>query len=159
MAIYRLYRNIEASYVEFIEASLSTATPPWTGITVGKGFPQDYKGKVPFIGVEVLENRPQKLEVGSKTSIKNITVKIRIIASDDGQRLDLANWLEDLLEDNDINYYSYTITNGVVSGKVLTGKIVIRDWFDNRKELTNTENLEKEDKYRHLFSFEVNVAI
>lgn len=157
--MYRISRNIEASYVEFIRTAMAAATPPWTGITVDKGFPQDYKGKVPFVGVEVLENRPQKLEVGSKTNIKNITVKMRIIASDDGQRLDLANWLGDLLEDNDINYYVYTITAGVVSSKVLAGRIVIRRWFDDRKELTNTENLEKEDRYRHLFSFEVNVAI
>jgi hypothetical protein len=133
-------------------------TDSWTGITVLKGFPQDYKGKAPFIGVEALEIRPQKLEIGSKTNLKYFTVKIRIIAKNDGQRLDLSDWLFDELED-DVNYYDYTITNGVVSVKTLTGRIVITRWNENRKELQNTENLESEDRYRHLLSFECIVAI
>jgi len=156
MGVYRISRNIEASLVDFITAELTTDS--WTGIGVLKGFPQDYKGKAPFIGVEVLSLDPVKLEIGSKTHIKNYNVKIRIFATNDGQRLDLADWLFDELE-NDITYYAYTITSGVVSAKVATGKIVIGSWNNNEKELQNTADLEKEDKYRHLLSFDVTVAI
>jgi len=156
MAIYRTSRNVEASIVDRITADLSSGG--WTGIPVEKGFPQEYKGKTPMIAVECLEIRPEKLEVGGKNYIKNFNIKIRIFANNDGQRLDLSDWLFDKLLD-DTNYYSYTITNGAVSAKVLTGRIVIINWLDNRKELTNTEGLEKEDRYRHLFSFEAIVAI
>jgi hypothetical protein len=156
MGVYRISRNIEASLVDFITAELTT--DGWSGIGVLKGFPQDYKGKAPFIGVEVLNLEPVKLEIGSKTHIKNYTVKIRIFAKNDGQRLDLADWLFDELE-NDVTYYAYTIANGVVSVKTATGKIVISKWNNNEKELQNTSDLEQEDKYRHLFSFDVNVAL
>lgn len=155
MAAWRKSRNIEASLVDFITAELST--DGWTGIEVLKGFPQEYKGKAPFIGVEVLELIPEKLEIGSKTYIKNYIVKIRIFSTNDGQRLDLSDWLFDELE-NDVNYYAYTITSGAVSTKTLTGKLAILKWLNNEKELQNTENLEKEDRYRHLLSFSCYVA-
>jgi hypothetical protein len=155
MGVYRISRNIEASLVDFITSALTTDS--WTGIRVEKGFPQDYKKITPFIGVEVLDLNPEKLEIGSKTHIKYYNVKIRIFATNDGQRLDLADWLFDKLED-DVLYYAYTIANGVVSVKTLTGKITINGQIANGKELQNTENLEKEDKYRHLFSFECHVV-
>jgi len=153
---YRISRNIEASLIDFITSELTT--DGWTGIRTEKSFAEVYKGTLPCIVVNALEIRPQKLEIGSKTNLKYFTVNIRIFATNDGQRLDLSDWLFDELE-NDINYYAYTITNGVVSAKVLTGRMVITRWFDNRKELINSEVLEKEDRYRHLLSFEVNVAL
>jgi hypothetical protein len=157
MANYRISRNIEKSLLDFITYQLAHATPVWTGIRVEKGFSKDYKEKIPMIGVEALEIRPQKKEIGSKTNIKYYTVKIRIFASDDGQRLDLSDWLFDLLED-DINYNTYIITNNVATG-TLAGRIVITKWFRNSKELQNTENLESEDRCRHIFEFEAIVAL
>jgi len=151
---YRTTRNIEKSLLDFITAQLTTDS--WTGIRVEKGFPKDYKGKIPMIGVEVLEIRPQKLEIGSKTNIKHYVVKIRIIASDDGQRLDLSDWLFDELE-ADVDYYTYIVTAGVAAG-TKAGRIVIGKWFENRKELQNTDILEKEDRYRHMLTFECIVA-
>ena len=153
---YRISRNIEASIVEFITASLLSDS--WSGIEVLKGFPQEYKGKIPFIGVEVLNIDPVKLEIGNKNHVKNFTVKIGIFSSGDGKRLDLSDWLFDKLED-DVDYYTYTITNGVITSKVKTGKIIITKWNNNEKELTNTEVLEEEDRYRHLLNFECIVAL
>ena len=152
---YRVSRNIEASLIDRITANL--ATDGWIGIRVEKSFAEVYKGTLPCICINTLEIRPQKLEIGSKTNLKYFTVNIRIFATSDGNRLDLSDFILDLLED-DINYYSYTITNGEVAQKDLTGRIVLTRWFDNRKELVNTEILEKEDRYRHLLSFEVIVA-
>jgi hypothetical protein len=153
---YRISRNIEASLIDRITADL--ATDGWSGIRIEKSFAEVYKGTLPCICINALEIRPEKLEIGSKTNLKYFTVNIRIFATSDGQRLDLSDWLLDKLED-DTDYYSYTITGGVVFAKILAGRIVITKFFDNRKELTNTENLEKEDRYRHLLSFETIVAI
>jgi hypothetical protein len=152
---YRVSRNIEASLIDQITADLVAGG--WSGIYVEKTSAEIYSGHYPAILVNAQEIRPEKLEIGSKTNLKYFTVYIRIFAKNDGQRLDLSDWLFDKLED-DTDYYSYTITNGVVSAKVLTGRIVIIRWLDNRKELTNTENLEDVDRYRHLLSFEVIVA-
>lgn len=156
MATYRTSRNLEASLVDFITAELATAG--WTGINVTKGFPQEYKGKIPLIGIEALEKAKQTLEIGSKTKIKYRFVKIRIFATSDGQRLDLADWLDELLED-DVSYYEYVITDGKVSAKTLKGRIEILRTLDDKKELQNTENLEHEDKFRHVFVYEMRVVL
>lgn len=152
---YRISRNVEASLIDRITSDLST--DGWVGIRVIKSFAEVYKGTLPCVCINVTEIRPQKLEIGSKTNLKYFTVNIKIFATSDGNRLDLSDWLLDKLED-DTDYYIYTITNGAVSSKVITGRIVITRWFDNRKELVNTEMLEKEDRYRHLLSFEAIVA-
>jgi len=158
MGTYRISRSIEASLIDWLTEELDDAG--WVGIRVEKAFAEIYKGTLPAICVNALEIRPEHLEVGSKTYLKYFTVNIRIFATSDGNRLDLADFILDLLED-DINYYTYTITNGEVASKVITGRIVLTGWFEDRKELTNTLNteLEKEDRYRHLLSFEAIVAI
>jgi hypothetical protein len=152
---YRISRNIEASIIDSITTNLTA--DGWTGIRTEKSFAEVYAGTLPCICVSVAELRPQKLEIGSKTNIKYFTVNIKIFATSDGQRLDLADWLSDKIED-DFVYSTYTITNGAVSAKVASGKIVLTKWFENRKELTNTENLVKADRYRQLLSFECIVA-
>jgi hypothetical protein len=152
---YRNSRNIEASIIDYLTEKLEEDN--WIGIRVEKSFTQVYQGTLPCICVSVLDIRPQKLEIGSKTNLKYFTIDFKIFATSDGQRLDLSDWLLDLLED-DIDFYSYTITNGVISSKVLSGKIILTKIFSDKKELVNTENLEKEDKYRHLISIEVLIA-
>ena len=154
--MYRISRNIEASLIDTITTWIAS---DWStfNIRVEKAFAEVYKGTLPCIVVNVLEINPVKLEIGSKTNLKYFTVNIRVFCTSDGQRLDLSDYLLDKFED-DIDYYAYTITDGGVSSKVLTGRIVVTRWFDNRKELTNTENLEKEDRYRHILSFECIVA-
>jgi hypothetical protein len=152
---YRISRNLEASLIDWLTSALSSGG--WTGIRVEKSFSQVSSGTLPCICINALEIRPEKLEIGSKTNLKYFTINIRIFATSDGNRLDLSDFVTDLLE-NDINYYTYTITNGIVTAKVLSGRIVVTRWFDDTKELTNTENLEKEDRYRHLLSFECYVA-
>lgn len=155
MATYRQSRNIEASLIDRITEEL--AADGWTGIYVEKVASEIYGGKFPAILVKAQEMSPQKKEIGSKTYIKYFTVYIRIFADNDGQRLDLSDWLFEKLED-DTTYYEYTILDGKVASKISSGKIHIINWFDNRQELTNTEDLEKKDRYRHLFSFECYIA-
>jgi len=153
---YRTSRNIEASLIDRITADLES--DGWTGIRVEKSFAEVYKGTLPCICVNVLEIRPEKLEIGSKSNLKYFTVSIRIFATSDGSRLDLSDWMLDKFE-NDTDYYVYTITDGQVASKVLSGRIVLTRWLENRKELINTENLTKEDRYRHLLQWECIVAL
>lgn len=152
---YRISRNLEASLIDFINDNLSD--DGWQNIRVEKAFAEVYKGTLPCILINVLEIRPEKLEIGSKTNIKYFTVNIRIFATSDGQREDLSDWLFDLLED-DVDYYKYTVTSRQVSEKTFGGRIEILRFFENRKELTNTEALEAVDRYRHLLSFECKIA-
>jgi hypothetical protein len=153
--MYRISRNIEASLIDQITELLEE--DGWQNIRVEKSFLEARNGTLPCICVNALEFRPVKKEIGSKLHIKYFTVNIRIFCKTDGSRLDLSDWLFDELENN-LNYYSYNITDGEVSEKNLSGRIVVTRFFDNKKELTNTENLAKEDRYRHLLSFECYIA-
>ena len=153
---YRISRNCEASIIDKIVSDLST--DGWTGIEVLKGFPQEYKGKTPFIGVEALKKPIKKREIGSTSFFNNIIITIRIFATSDGQRLDLADWMIEKLVPG-LSYYTYIITNGAVSSKILAGRVNVSTIIDNRKELQNMEKLESEDRYRHIITMEARIAI
>lgn len=154
MAAYRISRSIEASLIDWLTEELEQAE---FDVRVEKVFANVYKGTLPCVLIQQNLEEFDKLEIGSKTNIKYFYINIRIFAKDDGLRLDLKDFITELLED-DINYYSYIIVNGVVTSKMLSGKIVVLNILRNEKELINTENLESEDKYRHLISFRCYVA-
>ena len=148
---YRLNRNLEASLIDFLREEL--LSDGWSGISVEKSVKQA-NIKPPLILVQSTDTDTQKREIGSGVYIKYPTVTIRIFAKNDGQRLDLADWLLEKLEET-INYYTYVVTNGVISSKDLAGQIVVRRIVRNEKELSNTDPsvLEEEDRYRHNLTF------
>ena len=152
---YRQSRNLEASIGDKITSQLTT--DGWTGIRVEKDFVKAIKGELPCISIGVNSIDPIRLEIGSKTNLKYYEISIRIIATKDGLRIDLSDWILDLFED-DIDYYVYTITSGVVSAKVLSGKICIDEITRHEKELQNTDNLSQEDKYRNITVFRCHIA-
>ena len=152
---YRNYRNLEANLIDKITADL--LSDGWTGIRVEKAFSEVYKGTTPCICVSMEESDAISREIGSKSYLENILVSIRIFATSDGQRLDLASWmLSKIIPGTD--YYTYTITSGVVSSKTLAGRVVILENTVNRKELKNVDNLDVIDRYRHVLSFRCRVA-
>lgn len=155
MASYRLSRNTEACFVDYITAQLST--DGWSGIRIEKSFSEVYKGELPCICINSPDRPIKRREIGTNEIFKDITIEIRIFATSDGQRLDLADWvIEKVLPG--IIYYQYVITNGTAA-KTAKGRINVNEVTDNRKELKNTENLDKEDRYRHLIAFTCRIAL
>ena len=152
---YRNYRNLEASLIDYIAAQLPAAG--WSGIRTEKAFAEIYKGTLPAICVSMEESDAISREIGSKSYLENILVSIRIFATSDGQRLDLASWMLSKIMPG-IDYYTYTITSGTVSSKILTGRVVILENTVNRKELKNVDNLDVIDRYRHVLTFKCRVA-
>lgn len=153
--MYRLSRNVEASVIDYLTAQL--VTDGWSGIRVAKGFNQAYEGALPCITVDVFDRPDSRRELGTNTLHKYIILELRIFATSDGQRLDLKDWLTDLIMSG-VAYYTYTITSGVVSAKVASGRINVLEILSNRKELTNLENLSVEDKFRHLLTLRCKVS-
>jgi hypothetical protein len=100
---YRRSRNLEASLIDYVSAALTT--DGWTGIRCEKSLAEVYDGKPPAILIYVQDTDTQKREVGGNIYLKFPTVYIRIFAKNDGQRLDLADWLLEKLE------YLYLIIN------------------------------------------------
>jgi len=151
---YRLSRNVEASIIEYITTAL--VSDGWNGIRVEKSFSEVYEGELPCICINSPDRPVIRREIGTDTIFKDITVEVRIFAKSDGQRLDLSDWIIEKLISG-IVYYEYTITNNVIS-KILKGRIqTIR--ITDRKELVNTENLEKYDKYRQIISLDCRVTL
>ena len=153
---YRNSRNLEASLIDFFTSEL--VTDGWSGVQCEKSLKQA-EVALPTILIYVQDTDVQKKEIGSGTFLKFPTVVIRIYAKSDGQRLDLADWVLEQLEGT-ISYYTYTITSGVVSSKVLAGGISLIKIDRNEKELANTdpESISAEDRYRHNLTFSCYVG-
>ena len=154
---YRNYRNLEASLIDYITYELANASPPWV-VRTEKAFAEVYKGTTPCICVSMEESDALSREIGSKSYLENILVSVRIFATSDGQRLDLASWMLSKIMPG-LDYYTYTITSGVVSSKTLAGRILILETTANRKELKNSgDNLAAIDRYRHILSFRCRIS-
>lgn len=153
---YKESRNIEASIIDWIVTELSN--DGWKDINVYKVFAQVYKKGLPAILINVNNIDTTELEIGSKRHLNLYTIYFRIFANSDGNRLDLSDWLLEELED-DIDYFEYIIDNGIVSDKILKGRIAIRKILRNERELVNTEGLEKEDRYRQLITVQCYLAL
>ena len=151
---YRESRNLEKSLLDFITNELLVATPPWKDFVVEKAFSKITDSSVPAILVQMIPTEHIPKECGSTATRKFYTVFIRIFAEDDGQRLDMKDWLCDILEPG-IDYYTYTITDNQTL-KECSGKISIKITTD-RKELENVEGLAAKDRYRHLIGLRVSI--
>ena len=162
MRQYRASRNLEASLIDYLVEELDN--DGWEGIQCVKSLKRDKQGvillKPPIILINVISNPRQKLEIGSGKFLTFPIVYIRIFATNDGQRLDLADWVLEKLE-GDITYYSYMIDDGQVHTKHESGAISIINIARDEKELVNTnpESLEEEDRYRHLIEFSCYVGL
>lgn len=147
MANYKLSRNLESSLIDFFRQELTSNG--WVGIIVEKSLKQS-EIKPPCILIYCSDTDTQSKEIGSGKYLKFPTIVIRVFATSDGIRLDLADWLLEKLEGS-INYYEYVINDGQVISKILAGEILVRKIIRNEKELLNTnpELLEYSDRYRH----------
>jgi hypothetical protein len=156
---YRQFRNLEASLIDFLTDAL--ADDGWNNIRVEKNFAEVYKPNrtFPCFLVEVGDVNPMPtLEVGNYKHIQYFNISIRIYATSNSLREDLANWLFDILESTIIDYYEYTIQSGDVESKVLAGSVIITQFTKHARELANTTNVSTEDKFRHIISFKAKLS-
>jgi len=154
MGAFREYRNIEASLIEYLTAKL--VTDGWSGISVGKTFSLIEDSKLPAIIVQLVSSTLKRKEIGSSTFEDTEFLVVRIFATSDGQRLDLAKWLIDNLAET-IPYYTYTIIKGAIASKELSGSIRVTKIVENKKELEGVPDLHITDRYRHKISFNVKI--
>ena len=152
---YRISRNVEASFIDYLTTQLTS--DGWTGIRITKAFAEVYEGKLPCICILSPDRPIARREIGSNSLTNEITIEIRIFATNDGLRLDLSDYLVEKLMPG-LVYYEYTITNGVVSSKVAKGRLCIVGIPESRKEFINIEGLADQDKFRHIITLDCRVA-
>ncbi|RLE64490.1 MAG: hypothetical protein DRJ38_05450 [Thermoprotei archaeon] len=151
---YRESRNIEISTKDYIKTQINAS---WTGINVFRSFGEVTNNNLPAICVRLGKTLHDNVEIGAPSTIRTATIFVDIFANDDGQRLDLKDFLIEKLK-GEWDYHEYTVNNGV-SSDIINGKI-------RRVALSETEvspakdksQLSKVDRYRHLITVTVTTG-
>jgi len=155
MANERITRCLENSVIDYIEAQLTADS--WSGIRVEVDFSEAFKEPLGCIVINADDNPDTRLEVGSNQLMKTFILEFRLFCTGNAQRKDLRDWLKEKIMAG-IPYYEYSLTAGVETKSALKGRVSVNRIIANRKELINSENLSKYDKYRHIVSVNCRVA-
>ena len=155
MGEYRYSRNIEASLIDYIKPLFLSA---WNTNKVEKTFTRIYEIDLPSICIRVGTTDHNKAQVGDDSTIRQAQILIDIFAENDGQRLDIKDWLISIIK-NGCPYYEYEITNGAVSDKTQNGRIRVLTIDDSPVSINvDKDNLEVHDRYRHLLTLEISLG-
>lgn len=161
MGTYRQTRNIEASIIQFLENNFDN---DWGNITVTKTFKRVYeipfseKDKTACICIRVGTTDHERVEIGGNSTRRETQVLIDIFASNDGQRLDLKDYIIEKLKSG-LPYYEYIITNGQIQSKTQNGRITILTMEDAPINFDVDKNaLDVHDRFRHLLTITVSIG-
>lgn len=155
---FRTARNIELSTIQYLETEIGSG---WSNVTVIKAFYQAYaKDNVPpIVCIRLMDQNTDYLEIGSTTLDNIYNIIVDIFATSDGQRLDLADFILNILKDSWV-YNTYAHASGDNSNIVATasGRIRVKRFIENGKiDFGETEELR--DRYRHSLIFSVTKDI
>lgn len=152
---YRISRNFEASILDFLTEQLNLA---WSGISVEKTFSRIYDISLPSVCVRLSDSIHNKAEVGGDSTIRTALVLINIFAENDGQRLDLKDYIVEKVRAG-IPYYEYTISGAVVQTKTQNGRIRVLNIDDTPEDFEVDKNLlNKTDRNRHLITLSISLG-
>lgn len=152
---YRISRNIEASFIEYLRKEFQT---DWSSDKVEKTFAKIYDLDLPSICIRVGVTTHDKVEIGSDSTVRNPQVLIDIFATSDGQRLDIKDWLHENIKKG-LPYYEYTIVNGKIQDKTQNGRIRVLSIDDTPVDFGADKNtLDVHDRFRHLLTLSVSLG-
>ena len=162
MSVYRVSRNLEASFISFLQETLAETPYLWNDIQVIKGFARAYEISTPTIAVRAENTVYDFVEIGSNNFTRTIQVFINIFADSDGLRLDLKDCIVEILKEGLI-YNEYEI---IKSGRTATatptpkGRIRIQKISDTPIDfnIDDKTKLNERDKYRHLLTLTVSIG-
>lgn len=155
MGNYRPSRNIEASIIDFLKPKFQT---DWSSENVEKSFARIFSISLPSICIRCGETGHDRIELGSNSTVRNPQIIIDIFAENDGQRLDIKDWLISQIKSG-LSYYTYEIENGQVKTKIESGRIRILDFTDIPIDLNVDKNtLDVHERYRHRITLSVSLG-
>jgi hypothetical protein len=162
MAIYRVSRNIEASIIQYIEQEL--ASGGWTNIAVEKTFsriydiPIDTFQKQGAVCVRLEDTDHQQAEIGETSTRRFPFALIDIFAASDGQRLDLKDFLIEVLKKG-LPFFEYEVNGSTIVNKTQNGRIRVSNIDDTLVNLgIDRSLLTVHDRYRHLLTLELSLG-
>lgn len=155
MPYFTEFRNIELSTIYHLETQIDAS---WSGITTTKTFAQAYSKNIdlPIVCIRLLDIASDRLEIGATTLDNTYNIIIDIFATSDGQRIDLAHFITDVLKDS-WAYNAYTkhatVTTQIV-GTADGSKIQVVSFLENTK-VEYDESMDRKDRHRHIISVSV----
>jgi len=161
MGSYRRTRNIESSIIQFLEDNVNNN---WGNVVVEKTFTRVYgipfseKEKTACICVRVGTTEHENVEIGGNSTRREVQVLLDIFASNDGQRLDLKDYIIEKIKSG-LPYYEYTVSNGQIASKTQNGRIKVLDIDDSPLNFdVEKSSLDVHDRYRHLLTLTVRIG-
>lgn len=157
MGTYRPNRNIEASFVDFLTTNLNN---DWTGVSVECAYSNISGDNLPVVLIRTSDTEHEKHEIGSSLTKRYPLILIDVYATDDGQKLDLVDYLVSKLKAG-ISYYTYIIVNKQVETKTLAGRINITSPVRiNHVDLdVPKDQLDIVDRYHSLISLDCSINV
>ena len=90
MGQYRESRNLEISTKDYITEQINAS---WSGINVYRSFGEVSDNNLPAVCIRLGNTLHENVEVGDTATTRTATIFVDIFALDDGQRLDLKDFL------------------------------------------------------------------
>jgi len=147
---WRTKRNIENSILKYITENINS---DWSGINIGLSF--NYKeNNLPFVAIRLDSATHKKLELGSTILNSKDLVIIDLYCKGDGQRLDLVEYLLDILREG-FPYYAWSPNPADKENPIITvdGWVYVSIAGDIKIDLG--ENVNICDKFRHRITIEL----
>ena len=155
MANYGVSRNIEASLIDYLNEKLEEYN--WRNVNVIKGFKRAYDLDLPVIAVMVDETTHKRVGIGGNETYREVLLHIYIFAKSDGQRLDLKDFVVDIVKGS-LPYYEYTIEHGKVVSKNYVCQMFVNDIIDRKAyAIDDISNLDVHDRYRHYIGLYLSI--
>lgn len=153
---YRISRNIEASFIDYLKDNLIA---DWNIDRVEKTFARINEIELPSVCIRVGESIHSKVEIGDNTTVRDIHVLIDLFCTGDGQRLDLKDYIIQKIKSG-LNYYEYEIENGIIKTKTQNGRIRILEISETLINFgTDKNEIENiHDRYRHLIDLTISLG-
>lgn len=155
MAYYRQSRNLEASLIDFLEDRLEEEH--WNNILLTKSFAEaatlfNKNSGTAIICVRASDTNRKRFEIGTDNLVRSELILIDVLATSDGQRLDLVDFLIDELKIG-CPYFEYQVEKSEIMSKIQTGRILFTN-IDDKPVNFNVDKsaLDVSDRYRHLIS-------
>lgn len=149
-----LYNNLEMSLKDFLDTEISSdAIKDNSGnaVPVRVGRRETLDWNIPCIAVYYDSETSPRGFVGDNKRLDEQLIIIDIYAEDDTQRLALAKWVKDTINDG-WRYYSYVANPSTPESPTKTaGGLVSLDFVSNTK-VSLGDNVDPSDRFRHRLS-------
>jgi len=160
MLAWQKQRCLENSLKDFLDAQVITDSVTdikGNNISIRVGRKNDDNWTLPCISLFVESGTMERDEIGSNHRDERDLMVIDIYATDEGERLDLAKWLTDSINDG-WTYYNYTYNSGNSELPIKTQAGLVHLNFLTNTRVQLGQNVDVEDAHRHNVTINVWVS-